>query len=75
MCPLCGRALYLEHSTGDPVCLSCCKTKRGDRYTLLSFVEESRESVEPKDTTSRDTCLWCTKPDGRHTLQCLADNY
>jgi hypothetical protein len=41
MCPMCGRDLYVERSTGDPVCLSCCKTKSGDHYTLLSMIEES----------------------------------
>lgn len=34
-CPICGRPLYLEGSTGDPVCLSCCKMKSGDHYSLL----------------------------------------
>lgn len=37
-CPLCGRELYLEESTGDPVCLACCKTNKGDHYTLLSLI-------------------------------------
>lgn len=41
MCPMCGRALYIEASTGDPVCMACCKTKRGDHYTLLSRIEEN----------------------------------
>lgn len=38
MCPICGKDLYLEASTGDTVCLSCCKTNPGDHYTLLSLI-------------------------------------
>lgn len=50
MCPICDLPLYIEASTGDPVCMACCNIKRGDHYTLLSLVAPSPESRESGDT-------------------------
>ena len=41
MCPMCGRALYLEGSTGDVVCVSCCGLVAGEHYVLLSLIGKS----------------------------------
>jgi hypothetical protein len=38
---MCGRWLYREESTGDPVCVRCCGVNIGDNYVTLR-TEESK---------------------------------